>query len=485
MNILEKLRELGFKTIPAEYYEQGVDVWRSWYEGKVKDFHQYRVYNGQKRVRMERYSCGMAKKVSEDWANLLMNEKVHITLEGEAEQAFFDSVCEENNFTIKANEQQEKKAALGTCAYVFTVTGVTVDEESGNMTGEGDTIKIDYVSGRSIIPLSWDNGIITECAFAVEKMIKGESYVYVQVHHLNESGLYDIENILYQKGNETLTDIDLQDVEGFEHVPPKVHTGSDRRQFVIDRMNIANNTTQTDNPLGVSVYANAIDQLKGVDVVYDSYMNEFILGKKRIMVKPSAMQTLDGEPAFDSNDVCFYIMPEDAKDDSVIHEINMSLRTAEFNTGMQDALNLLSSKCGFGENHYRFDRGSIQTATQVVSENSTLFRSIKKHEIILEHVLKEIARIILRLGNTYLGMNLKEDVEISVDFDDSIIEDKPTEFERDCRMLALGCISREEFRAKWMNEDIKTSKKAIAEITAQMITEESRMIQDQTGADEM
>ena len=249
-------------------------------------------------------------------------------------------------------------------------------------------------------------------------------------------------------------------------------------------MNIANNTGNN-NPLGVSVFANAIDQLKAIDIVYDSYINEFNLGKKRIMVKPSAMKNLDGDPAFDTNDVVFYIMPEDSQDDSMIHEINMSLRTNEFNTGMQDALNMLSAKCGFGENHYKFNQGSIATATQVVSENSTLFRTIKKHEIILEDVLKEIARIILRLGNTYLGKNLNEDVEISVDFDDSIVEDKAADFERDARLLSMGIMGQVEFRMKWMNEDEKTAEEAIQELRDEMIEEESRMIVDNPGAGEM
>lgn len=477
MNILEKLKGLGFDTVPKEFYEQSVDVWQSWYKGKIDSFHKYKCYNGKNFVRQERYSVGMAKKVCEDWANLLLNEKVHITLEGENEQAFFDKVCHENNFVVKANETQEKKAALGTAAYVFSVTDVPVDEESGEMTGTGTDIKIDYVSGKKIIPLSWDNGIIRDCAFAVEKTIKGNEYVYLQIHHVVDSGNYDIENVLYRKNNETLSDIDLNEVEGFEHMPPTIHTGSPKRQFVIDRMNIANNSSDGDNPLGVSVFANAIDQLKAVDVVYDSYITEFVLGKKRVMVKPSAMQTLDGEPAFDSNDVVFYIMPEDSKDESVIHEINMNLRTGEFNTGMQDALNMLSAKCGFGENHYRFNQGSISTATQVISENSTLFRTLKKHEIILNDVLIEIARIILRLGNIYLGESLDEDVEISVDFDDSIIEDKATEFQRDMTMLSSGIMQPYEFRMKWMNEDEKTAKAALPKM--------EQLVQDETGADEM
>lgn len=238
---------------------------------------------------------------------------------------------------------------------------------------------------------------------------------------------------------------------------------------MIDRPNIANNFSD-DIPLGISVYANAIDVLKGVDVAYDSYVNEFVLGKKRIMVKPAATKNLDGEPAFDDRDVVFYVLPEDTQDGAIISPIDMTLRTAEHNTGIQDQLNLLSSKCGFGENHYRFDSGSIATATQVISENSTLFRTIKKHEIILESALVELCRILLRLGNSAMNAGLNEDVEISVDFDDSIIEDKAADFARDMQLLSAGILNDWEFRAKWLNEDEETAKAALPKM-ADMATE--------------
>ena len=473
MNIFQKLKELGFDTVPNEFYSQNIDLWQKWYEGKVNKFHNYRVWNGSSYVNCQRYSTGMAKKVSEDWANLLFNEKVAVTLEGKSEQEFYDEVTKENNFRVKCNEMQEKKAALGTGAYVFSVTGVPVGEE-GAVEGNGNSIKIDYVAAQDIIPLSWDNGIISECAFAIEKTIKAQKYVYCQIHHL-VNGTYDIENHLYKKDNEQLSETEMKEVEGFENVSPTVHTGSDKRWFVIDRLNIVNNSSM-DNPMGISAFANAIDQLRGVDVAYDSYVNEFILGKKRIMVKPSAMKDIDGNMAFDANDVTFYVMPEDAHDDSVIHEIDLSLRTDAHKTGIQDMLNMLSTKCGFGESHYKFENGSIATATQIISENSTLFRTIKKHEIILEDVLVEIARIILRLGNTYLGQSLNEDVEISVDFDDSIIEDKGTEFQRDVQMLSMGILQPYEFRMKWMNEDEATAKEALPQM--------EQLVQDETGADE-
>ena len=164
---------------------------------------------------------------------------------------------------------------------------------------------------------------------------------------------------------------------------------------------------------------------------------------------------------FDPSDVAFYVLPEDVNDGAVITPIDMTLRTAEHNTGIQDQLNILSSKCGFGETYYRFDGGSVATATQVISENSTMFRTIKKHEIILEDALVELCRILLRLGNTAMGAGLNEDVEISIDFDDSIIEDKQTDFSRDMQLLSAGILNDWEFRMKWMNEDEATAKAAL------------------------
>lgn len=79
--VIQKLKELGYTTISEEFYGQ-VDLWESWYVGKVKGFHQYRRYNGHKWTKHNRATLSMGKKVCEDWANLLMNEKVKITLEG-------------------------------------------------------------------------------------------------------------------------------------------------------------------------------------------------------------------------------------------------------------------------------------------------------------------------------------------------------------------------------------------------------------------
>ena len=113
-------------------------------------------------------------------------------------------------------------------------------------------------------------------------------------------------------------------------------------------------------------------------------------------------------------------------------------------------MNTLAAKCGFGENHYKFDQGNVMTATQVISENSTLFRVLKKHEIILENVLKSLVRIVVRIGIQVLKQpfTIPELDEITIDFDDSIIEDQRTEFNDMRQDVAAGLLRPELYVAK-------------------------------------
>ena len=457
MDVVAKLSAMGYKTISTRWYER-VEEWQKWYRGKVDGFHDYEVWNGMKKVDCSRYSLGMPKKICEDWANLLMNEKVKITLEGDKEQEFIDAVFTANDFEVSMNELQERGAAAGTYAIIPRITKAALNRR-GELV-DGGEIAMDYITAESIFPLAWAGRKITECAFATQLVSDGKKYLYMQLHVLSGEQ-YEIQNRIFDCTNGKTEEVSFQQVKGMEAIPDQpIKTGSDKPQFVVGRYNIANNV-EDNNPMGIAVYANAIDQIKAVDIAYDSYVNEFVLGKKRVMVKPSATKNLDGESVFDPNDVTFYVLPEDVQDGSLIQPIDMQLRTAEHQNGVQDQLNLLSAKCGFGEEHYKFNRGSVATATQIVSENSTLFRSVKKHEIVLEALLIELCRILLRMGNAYMNRGLDEDVEISVDFDDSIIEDRAADDAKVYQMLAAGLMRPEEARSLLMNEDIETAKGAL------------------------
>lgn len=462
MTIQQYLKKIGFDTVDMSFYSQ-IEQWQQWYQGKVKKFHNYEAYNGKQKVMCERLSLQMAKKVCEDWANLLMNEKVTITIEGDREQQFIDTVLENNNFIVKSNESQEYKAAYGTVAYVPYMQNVEVLQNTGEVIGANiKDIHINYVTGDFIFPLSWENGKIKECAFGAVKVIEGKEYFYLQMHTLEHND-YVITNLLFDNTNGQMLEIEnINSVKGFENVAKRIVTKTNKPQFVIDRMNIVNNINKN-NPMGIAVFANSIDVLKAIDIVFDSYNNEFILGRKRIMVAEEALQIENSKMIFDPTDMAFYRLPEGINDDNFIKEIDMSLRANEHEIALQNRLNLLSAKCGFGENHYKFEQGSITTATQIISENSSLFRTLKKHEIILECAIRELVQILLWLGNQYLNLSLNEKAEVTIDFDDSIIEDRQTEL-TDMRLdVSAGLLKPELYIMKKYKVDEQTAKNMMAE----------------------
>ena len=80
MNIQELITQLSNNPLYIANNRSNVNRWDQWYSGYVPSFHQYSVYNGKKCNVMRMSSLQMAKKVSEDWADLLFNERVGITL---------------------------------------------------------------------------------------------------------------------------------------------------------------------------------------------------------------------------------------------------------------------------------------------------------------------------------------------------------------------------------------------------------------------
>ena len=257
--ILDLIKTLGFTVLDADMYEY-ISLWREWYRGQNK-FHDYLQYNGRKQVKRTRATLNMAKKLCEDWANLLLNERAEIVIENEATSAQLRNILTANNFRVQSNRLVELAFALGTGAFV----------EYRN----GDSIVIDYIRADMIYPINCENGMITECIFGSEKVIDGKKCVYLNFHLL-KNGKYTIINRLFD--SETNLEMPLP-----KDVKAEYATGREKPFFQIIKPNICNNI-QLSNCMGVSVYSNCIDVLQGLDLVYDSYLNEFKLGKKRILI---------------------------------------------------------------------------------------------------------------------------------------------------------------------------------------------------------
>ena len=429
--------------------------WLEWYTSNAKTFHNYSIYNGKKPVNMKRLTLSMGKRVCEDWANLLFNEKTDITVSDAHSQEVLHRTLADCKFWRKGNEGVEKSFALGMGAFVTVVDGIGINEDGTLADNSRAKVKVKFVNATKMTPLTFEDEEITECAFV--NVNSGKTYI--SIHLINEKGNYEIHNITCKGDGDNLSYVDLEDHEIFD-------TQSPLPWFQIIKPNLANNI-DINSPLGISIFANAIDNLKETDLVWDSYANEFILGKKRIFVNTKTWgvdaQTGEEYNFFDSNDVVIYQLPEADDGKQTITDQTQMLRVNEHIMALQNQLNLLGYKCGLGTEHYKFDGAGVATATQIVSVNSEMFRNIKKHEIVLEEVLVGVTKSVLYALSMFTNETVNPDAEITIKFDDSIIVDEASERQQDLIDVNAGIMGKAEYRAKWYNEDIETARQAIEE----------------------
>lgn len=440
MTIFEYLEARGFALYAANTAE--LALWRQWYKGDVPSFHRYHIYNGRRHVPCRKTGLGMGRQVCEDWANILFNEQVHIAVEHEATHRFVNEVLERENLFGRINRMQEVKMYTGTVAYLPYADGVVVDGDGRPM--GGGQVRVNCLSVPDILPLRVEAGECTECAFTAHTRIGASTYTHLQLCLLNEEGEYVVENHLFCTGGGAAEKVPLASVPTFAGIAPVWRTGSRAKPFALDTPGIAGNGNE--DGYGQSILAGAVPILQALDTVFDSYVNEFVLGKKRVVVTAAAARTLEGAPVFDPNDVAYYQLPEDMGDTPFLKEIDMRLRAGEHQRALDDLLQLLSTRCGFGPDNYKYalHRTAVtKTATEVTAQRQTRQQTREKHLKVLDRALRDLVRGIAELGVQALGLPLQPGAAVHILHNDAVIEDHGTRLDRLRADAEAGLIRRE------------------------------------------
>lgn len=450
-------------------YYTNIGEWLEWYRGNVKSFHSIKVSNGLTTPTREIYALKMAKRVCEDWASSMLNEDVNIVVNSNNKKSSIfvqgskgnSGVLGSNNFDVLLSQTIEQMFALGTSALIIDLDNIAVDEQGNVVDGSKATIKLKSVNATRIIPISWSNGVVTEASFVSELVHSGKTY-YVVSSHIKEDDGYVIYNDLIDTNYKTASlNINLL---------PVLRTKSLKPLFYIMKTNIANNI-DLDSPMGLSIYANAIDTLKGCDVAYDCCLREVITGQRIVMMNKCLLTTDDsGRPIApqDVKQTYMQFFGDDAQSDvsEFIKEFHPTLNTDALDKELQNQLNMLSSKVGLGSNYYRFNSSSgVVTATEYVGERNDFMRNAVKISKSIKIALKDLVLGILFVGKNILGANVDDNAKIDITLSDGVVEDDTKEREQDRQDVRDGIMTKAEYRAKWYGETIEEAKAVIDSIS--------------------
>lgn len=455
-------------SLSCDYYNK-INIWKLWWEGFYEPFHRVAFENGKKRRAKDMYTMKMGKKVCEDWASILINDKTSVSLDSEKSEKFLlgdtenGGVFGSNNFWDEANGLMERMMWSGTAAIVVRLKNAAVDKDGNFKLTPDARIDLNYIDANMIIPLTCDNGIITEAAFCSELCIKGNDRIYLEIHRL-EGKKYVIENHIFKADKSgTFSDDELP-----ENLPPVIHTGSERPWFAVCKPAIVNPISGS-NGLGCAVFYNAIDNLKGVDLAYNNFNSDIWLGQKKVFLTKSVLSDISGEKVApdEVNQQLFYYVAETADDEQgkpFVQEHNPELRVAENVAAVQAQLDFLSFKVGFGTKHYQFNAGSVVTATQYTGDKQDLIQNAHKHFIRVESFLHSLVKTVLWIGHEYIDSGIDSDAHISVTFDQSPLIDEIAEREQDRQDVRDKTFAEWEYRAKWRGESEEEARAAIEEI---------------------
>ena len=464
--------------IPAfqQFYDFGVFIWKLLWKGFYKPWHIIPAHTiAEPDGKRQLYRMNIAKALCAEMAGLVWGEEctVNVSINGRESDDenpdplndFVQKVLACNAFREKMQESVEECLALGGNA--LKVWAEAKHDENGNEIPETRKIMVGYAMADQFIPISWDNAKVTEGVF-VSRIAKGGWY-YTRLEWHKWNGLtYVITNELYRAQITKGASTETQDILGVRYPLAEIYPyleeyteiPVEESLFSYWRTPVANNLDDN-SPLGMSIYGNALETLHALDICYDSFVREFRLGKKRIIVPARAVRSVvDPDTGrllryFDPYDETYEALASDTPDDLKIQDNSVELRVEEHVAAINAFLSILCLQTGFSAGTFTFDQHTgLKTATEVVSENSKTYKTIKTVQNQLRPAVEHLVRNIIDVAILYEmtdenGTSIESLVapgyDVQITFDDGITQDRQTNINEGVMLVGAGLLSKYTF----------------------------------------
>lgn len=396
---------------------------QEWYGNKtIADFHERDNLNGAK---VKLHKMNFAKRCCADDANLCEIVSV-VPEEKSTALEFINKLILDNNFVTQYRKQLEKVSATGTAgAYISLKGAKCLESEDGKLSVRGGKIKINYVDADCILPLTVENDIVTECAFCNTNKVRGKKKTTL-VEFILENGRYKaITTVFDAKGkklDEECSTLQLAEVKPFA-----VMTNAE-----------VNNLEEMDG-YGLPKIYNSIPLFKAVDLCYNLLHGDLDKGDKLVFLNEllaCIKQDKDGKPYLTQQQKEIFILlgrggdgklPEEK---ALIYEYNPEIRIEEITKAFELVLSLLSLSFGYGTKKYTFENGQIKTATEYAGTKQDSMQELNKQRANAENYITDIIHAAIWFSNIFQGTSYNLEETLSIQFDDSYVEDKEAKLER-------------------------------------------------------
>lgn len=402
-----------------------------WYRARITPSHARQTVAG---VRYTVERMGFAQRLAADDANAC--EVVDID-PGEAAYDAVNAVLRANRFDRQYRRQLELCAAEGTAACFVRLDGADVYPDGTLLGGE---IRLTYVDASGYMPLSVDNGDVTEAAFWGTDMRRTGDVTRLVICTRGEDGVYGYETMTFGRRGEMLG-------------RPEYARLGKVRPFAVMR-NADVNTFEHMQGFGLPKLYGVIPLLAALDSAFTGLMGDIDSAEKITLVNELLCRFDDeGTPVTPNEQLKrrFVLLGEKLPEQQeLVHEITPEIRIGAFRETIELILGLLSRRFGYGMKRYTLsDRGDDITATQYAGERHDMLQELNRQRFEAREYIRSIVAAVIWFMNEYRGARLPQDAEINVEFDDSCLTDR-AELTEAMRRDVLDGIGGDETRKMYL-----------------------------------
>jgi A118 family predicted phage portal protein len=157
---------------------------------------------------------------------------------------------------------------------------------------------------------------------------------------------------------------------------------------------------------------------------------------------------------FDANDETYEALSTDDPDTLKIQDNSVELRVEEHVAAMNAFLNIFCLQVGLSAGTFSFDaHDGLKTATEVVSENSKTYKTVKSYQNQITPAIKRIVDAIITVARLYdmdyEGQKIEalasRGYDVTVSLDDGITQDRQTNINEGITLVGAGLMSKKTF----------------------------------------
>lgn len=465
--------------VPAEEYDR-IRKAKEYYQDKLPEVEYYAMGNKCKR---KLNSINITKMASRRLASLIFNEQCSIKVDDDQLQSLLDTVFRREYFYTTFETELEKWIALGSGSIRPYV--------------DDDKIKFSYADATDVYPLSSNENKVDEIALSrrIRKIENNEAvyYTLLEFHQWgsmqeDEQGNtyrpYIITNELYMSSdsNNIGEQVPLNSVEEYADLEPQsTFQHIEKPLFAFYRNAGANNKSFT-SPLGLGLCDNYWHTVDDINLTHDGFTWDVKTGYRRITIPRTWLRRssqINGKPIpadsqmyWDPKDAVFVPINTRNDNSTAFKDLAIGIRTDQYTASMDFFLHEFENEIGLSQGTFTNSPSGVQTATEVVTNNSMTYQTRSSYLTQVEKVIDQLIYAIVELLQTpdvwsNGQARWQGDIDkltITPNFNDGVFVDQEAQRQSDLQAVQAGILPKKQFLMRNYNLDEDTAEQWLTEI---------------------